>query len=133
MKEPDLKIQVGPNEGQHLLIDLSDVRTNVLGLDKIDLTSAQTADSALATIDNAVQLVSQERSKYGAYMNALEHLSQNVSNAYENLVKAESQLRDADMAKEMSKLQKDQVLLQSSQSMMAQINQMSQGILEVLK
>lgn len=76
--------------------------------------------------------VSAERSKYGAYMNALDHIYNNVINAHELLTKAESGIRDADLAKEMTKLTKDQVLLQASQSLSKQINQMGQGILQLL-
>lgn len=132
VKEPALKIQVGANEGQHMIIDLTDARSNVLGIDKIDVSTQIGAQSAINIVDNAMAYVSAERSKYGAYMNVLEHALNNVNNATENLTKAESILRDADMASEVSKLEKDRILLQSSQSMMAQINQMSQGILEIL-
>ncbi|WP_341302080.1 flagellin [Lysinibacillus sp. FSL H8-0500] len=69
----------------------------------------------------------------GVVQNRLEYAYNNVQNAEENLIHAESLLRDTDMAQEMSKLKKDQLLLQSSQAMMAQINQMSQGILTLLK
>lgn len=132
IKYPDLKIQVGANENQQLIIDLTDARSNTLGIDKINLTTQQDANNSLSIIDNAIKYISNERAKYGAYMNTLSHAYNNVSNASENLTKAESNLRDADMANEITKLNKDQVLLQSSQSMMTQINQMSQSILEIL-
>lgn len=90
------------------------------------------SSSAITKVDHAIMKASKARSTLGAYQNMFEHAYNNVKNAEENLTKVESSLRDADIAKEMSKLKKDQVLLQSSQSMMAQINQMSQGILEIL-
>lgn len=132
-KKPNLVLQVGPNEGHHFLVDLTDARTAALGVDKVDLSIREGAEKAIELIDGAIQKVSEERSKYGAYMNALEHIQNNVGNAMINLTKAESSIRDTDMAKEITKLQKDQVLLQASQAMMAQINQMGQGILQLLK
>ncbi len=132
--DPDhLILQVGPNAGHHFKVVLTDARTTSLGINELNVLTRENAERSLAYIDNASLYVSKERSKYGAYQNALEHILNNVSNAKENLTSAESKLRDTDMAKEISKLQKDQVLLQSSQSMMAQINQMSQGVLELLK
>lgn len=135
-EEPDtmqpIILQVGPNEGQHLTFNLYDCRAHKIGVDSLSMATRDEAEYALNKIDAAIQLISDRRSEYGAIYNRLEFAQNNVKNTEENLTKAESQLRDADMAKEMSKLKKDQVLLQSSQSMMAQINQMSQGILEIL-
>ena len=125
-------LQVGPNEGQHVTFDLYDCRAHKIGVDPLSIATRDEAEYALNKIDATIQLISERRSEYGAIHNRLEHAYNNVKNTEENLTKAESTLRDADMAKEMSKLKKDQVLLQSSQSMMAQINQMSQGILEIL-
>lgn len=128
-----LILQVGPNAGHHFKVVLTDARTTSLGINELNVLTRENAERSLDYIDKASFYVSNERSKYGAYQNALEHILNNVSNAKENLTSAESKLRDTDMAKEISKLQKDQILLQSSQSMMAQINQMSQGVLEFLK
>ena len=128
-----LILQVGPNSGINFVVDLTDAQTTALKIDEIVVDPYEKIKEALERLDKAIQKISGERGKYGAYQNALEHILNNVSNTKENLTKAESQLRDADMAKEMAKLTKDQVLLQSSQSMMAQINQMSQGILQILK
>lgn len=132
--DPDyLTLQIGPNAGHHFKVVLTDARIDALGIEGLNILTRENAEQSLAFIDNASLYVSKERSKYGAYQNALEHILSNVRNTNENLTSAESKLRDTDMAKEISKLQRDQVLLQSSQSMMAQINQMSQGVLELLK
>lgn len=88
---------------------------------------------ALNRVDIATNIISERRSLYGALTNRLEHANNNVQNAAELLTKAESSFRDADMAKEVTRLTKDQVILQSAQSMIAQVNQMSQGILQLLK
>lgn len=128
-----LILQVGANEGQNMNINLYDCRTKKIGIDKVSVITHDGAVAVLEIIDNAMQQISNYRSEYGAIYNRLEHAYSNVKNAEENLTKAESLLRDADMAQEISKLKKDQILLQSSQAMMGQINQMSQGILEILK
>lgn len=132
--QKDLIIQAGANEGQNLIIPLYDNRGVAIGINNIDVTqSYETTMEGLRRVDIANNILSERRATYGALSNRLEHAYNNVKNTEENLTKAESQLRDTNMAKEMSKLQKDQVLLQSSQSMIAQINQMSQGILQLLK
>lgn len=133
IEDKDLILQVGPNEGQTFKVRLTDARTQMLGIDEVDLTTREGAERAIASVDSASQYVSTERSKFGAYMNALDHISNNVSNYTIALSSAESRIRDADIAEQMTNLTKDQVILQSAQSMMAQVNQMSQGILQLLK
>ena len=133
VESPNLIIQVGANESQNLGIYLTDARSSVLGIDKLDLSTRIGAETAIRTIDDAMEYLSSKRSKYGSYMNALEHAFNNVSNTAENLTKAESILRDADMAKEMMQLTKSQILLQSSQSLLAQTNQQPQNIIKILQ
>ncbi|WP_274308986.1 flagellin [Solibacillus daqui] len=127
-----LDMQVGSNAGQTVRVSIPNVTVQKLKIDPLPVDTQVNANAAITIIDNAIKKVSSARSTIGTYQNRFEHAYNNVQNAAENLTKAESQLRDTDMAKEVSKLQKDQVLLQSTQSMMAQINQMSQGILEIL-
>lgn len=126
-------LQVGPNEGHELKIPLVDARSTTLGIDQLDMTTREGAEKAISVIDAANQYVSMSRATFGAYTNVLEHLQNNVGNYKEALTSAESRLRDADIAKQMTELQKQQVILQAAQSMSAQANQMSQGILELLK
>lgn len=128
-----LDIQVGSNSGQNVRVSIPNVTVERLNIDPLPVVSQEKANSAITKIDHAIMKASDARSTIGAYQNKFEHAYNNVKNAEENLTKAESTLRDVDMAKETSKLKKDQVLLQSAQSMMTQINQMSQGILEILK
>ena len=127
-----LNIQAGSNSGQSVKVSIPNVTVKHLKIDTLPVNSQENANSAISKVDYAIMKASNARSTIGAYQNKFEHAYNNVKNTEENLIKAESQLRDADMAKEMSKLNKDQILLQSSQSMMAQINQMSQRILEIL-
>lgn len=133
VEEKNIILQVGPNEGHQFKVKLTDARTFTLGIDSVDMTTRDGAEKALALIDSASQYVSKERSKFGAYMNALEHIGNNVGVYKETLSAAESGVRDADLTEQMMHLTKDQVILQSAQSMMAQVNQMSQGILQLLK
>lgn len=128
-----LILQVGANEGQHIGFNLYDCRSHKIGIKELMMDTQSAANLAISIIDEAVAKMSGYRSEYGALYNRLEHAYNNVTNAAENLSAAESNLRDADIAKEVTKMHKDQVLLQSAQSMMAQVNQMSQGILQLLQ
>ena len=128
VKSPTLNLQIGANTGNSFLIDLTDARTAALGIDELVVDTRLKADEAIALIDKAIQLVSAERTKHGAYQNALEHINSNVTNYKVNLTASESRIRDLDMPKEITKLTNNQVILQS-----AQANQSSQNILEFLK
>ncbi|PID02581.1 hypothetical protein CSV67_08060 [Sporosarcina sp. P2] len=132
-KYPDLKLQVGPNAGQNFKVDLSDVRTEALKIDGINLTIQSSSNQAIAIIDSAIELVLAERSKFGTYQNALQHIGKNVSNYKENLTASESRIRDLDMASEITELSNKQIILQASQAMMSQANQVTQSILQLLK
>lgn len=96
------------------------------------LTPNEAMMEALNHADAVIAKISDHRAEYEAISNHLGHACNNVLNANKNLTKTKSQLRDTVIAKETIKLQKDQVLLQASQSMMAQINQVGQGILQLL-
>lgn len=128
-----LKIQVGPNAGQQISIPLYDHQIEKLELQKIDVLSHESAMASLVLIDNISKLVSSRRGEYGAYQNRLEHALANVQNYEVNLTNALSGIEDVDMALETQQLAKNSILLQSSQTMIAQINKISQGILEILK
>lgn len=98
----------------------------------IDITSQTNADAAIASIDNAIKTVSEERSKLGATQNRLDHTINNLTTTSENLSAAESRIRDVDMAKEMMEFTKNNILNQASTAMLAQANQMPQGVLQLL-
>jgi flagellin len=129
----DIILQVGSNEGDQYKIQLSDARTESLGIDNVDVNNQEGAQQAIGKIDEAINKVSTERSKWGAYQNGLEHIHNNVSNASENTTTAQSRIADADMAKEMTEFTKKNILNQSAQAMIAQANQLPQGILQLLK
>lgn len=99
----------------------------------IDVSSQTAANKAITAIDAAINTVSQERSKLGAMQNRLEHTINNLGTSSQNLTSAESNIRDVDMAAEMSKFTKNQVLAQAGVAMLAQANQAPQTILKLLQ
>src|SRR5690625_3834522 len=99
----------------------------------IDISSQESADEAITTINNAIETVSSERSKLGAVQNRLEHTINNLGASAENLQAAESRIRDTDMAKEMMEFTKNNILTQAAQAMLAQSQQIPQGVLQLLR
>ena len=104
-------------------------------IDKVNenVKSYTAATSAIETVNNAITSVSTLHSKLGSIQNRLEHTIANADNTAENLQTAESRIRDIDMAKEMVKYSKDTILQQAAQSMLAQANQSTQGVLSLLR
>jgi len=125
--------QIGANRGQTLSFGIGDMRSAALGIVGVDISTATGASQALDTIDNAIKVVSQQRSKMGAVQNRLEHTINNLQTASENLTAAESRIRDVDMAKEMMEFTKSNILTQAAQAMLAQANQQPQGVLQLLR
>jgi len=99
----------------------------------IDVSTQEAADEAISKIDNAINYVSNERSNLGAMQNRLEHTIRNLQVSSENLSAAESRIRDADMAKEIMEFTKQQILMQTSNAMLAQSNTIPQNVLKLLQ
>ncbi len=102
-------------------------------LDDIDITEADTAKAAITQINNAIDNISSMRSSFGALQNRLEHTINNLGVQRENIQAAESRIRDVDMAEEMMAYTKNNILVQASQAMLAQANQVPQGVLQLLQ
>jgi len=102
-------------------------------INDISVGTRAKANDAINVIDNAINQVSGTRADLGALQNRLEHTINNLGVASENLTAAESRIRDVDMAKEMMAFTKNQILSQASQAMLAQANQLPQGVLQLLK
>ncbi len=102
-------------------------------IDMIDLTSADSARHAISVAQAAIDMVSSMRSDFGAMQNRLDHTINNLSVQEENITAAESRIRDVDMAKEMMAYTKNNILVQSAQAMLAQANQVPQGVLQLLQ
>ncbi|GAB1796130.1 flagellin N-terminal helical domain-containing protein [Priestia megaterium] len=148
--------QIGANANQTMTLEFSDMRAAALGIvgngdnftsnntvndgangdaneRALDVTSAAKAGNAVTVIQSAIDKVSSERSKLGAYQNRLDHTINNLSTSSENLTAAESRIRDTDMAKEMMEQTKNSILSQASQAMLGQANQQPQNVLQLLR
>jgi flagellin len=125
--------QVGANEGEDMSIDIADMSCAALGVDRVVVTDRNSAARAITIIDTAIDRVSSQRAKLGAYQNRLEHTVNNLNTAAENLTSAESRIRDLDLAKEMMNFTRLNILVQSGTSMLAQANQMPSSILSLLQ
>lgn len=134
-----LSMQIGANSGQNILVGINSMKAFDIGVrtasggDALAVDDYQKATAAITSINNAIELVSAERSKLGATQNRLEHTIANLGASSENLTAAESRVRDVDMAKEMMNFQKNNILSQAAQAMLAQANQQPQGVLQLLR
>ena len=99
----------------------------------LDISSAAKATAAISIIDDATSRVSAERSNLGAYENRLQHTINNLGTSSQNITTAEARIRDVDMAQEMTNFQKNNILQQAANAMLAQANQQGQGVLSLLR
>ena len=115
-------------------VKISSLDTTGLGISGLNVkdSTGASATYAIDSIAGAVAKVSAQRSALGAVQNRLEHTINNLDNVVENTTSAESQIRDTDMAEEMVKYSKNNILQQAGQSMLAQANQSNQGVLSLL-
>jgi flagellin len=153
-----LDMQIGANAGQTVQLTIGDMRAQALGISSttaggnfttalsandgtsttdteyaLDVSTSAGAQSAISIIDNAIQQVSSQRSKLGAIQNRLQYTVNNLQTMSQNVTASESQITDTDMALEMTNYTKNNILNQSAQAMLAQANQLPQGVLQLLK
>jgi flagellin len=130
-----LQLQVGANTSQTMDVSIDDMRPKALGfIDPLPCVNPiEMAGVSITLSDDAINKISAQRSKLGAKQNALEHLIKNVDNAAEQLQAAESRIADVDMAKEMMLLSKHNIINEATNAMLAQSNQIPQGILQLLR
>jgi len=126
-------LQVGANTGQTMAVSISGTSLATLGIDTAAVTDGELASAAISSIQDAIKIVSGQRSKLGAIQNRLEYTINNLENYSENLTSAESNIRDTDMATEMVSYSKNNILQQAAQSMLAQANQSTQGVMSLLQ
>lgn len=131
LQEFDFEYTAGSGMGD-LKADL-DCTSSGLKVDSLSLANQDNANEAIDKIGHAINKVSMVRATFGAVQNRLEHKIKNLDVSAENLTAAESRIRDTDMAEEMMKFTKNQILSQSSQSMLAQANTLPQGVLSLLQ
>ncbi|RYD06299.1 hypothetical protein N752_05245 [Desulforamulus aquiferis] len=136
---------VGANQDQIISVTFADMRATetTVNLGYIDsavtidmsvaISNRSNANAMITSIDNSITAVSTQRSKLGAIQNRLEHTIKNLDVAAENLQASESRIRDVDMAKEMMEFTKTNILNQAAQAMLAQANQLPQGVLQLLR
>ena len=126
-------LQVGALEGQKISLAIATMDAAALSIDTIKVSTFTDAGSAMTLIQHAISSVSKQRSALGAVQNRLEHTVANLDNVSENTSSAESRIRDTDMAEEMVNYSKNNILAQAGQSMLAQANQSTQGVLSLLQ
>ena len=152
----EIKLQVGSNKEQSMLVSIGNMRARALGLvgagagftkepgvtdgtntkkyeRALDVTTSKSAESAIKIIDEATKKVSDQRAALGASQNRLQYVVNNLDNSAENTISSESKIRDTDMALEVTRNTKSDILLQAAQSMMAQANSAPEQIIQLLK
>jgi flagellin len=150
----DLQFQIGANQGQGMSLSIGDMRAEALGITEegtladfgvTDGTSSEVKEQALSVLTHeaagqavtkfqeAIDIVSAERSKLGSIQNRLDHTINNLTATAENLSAAESRIRDVDMAEEMMEFTKNNILSQAATAMLAQANQMPNSVLQLLQ
>lgn len=142
-KDNALTLQIGTKSNQSIRLGLTDMRAQALGLQgqnlktgvvsTINVTTRDNANVAINVLDTALKKALDEQTKIGAAESRLEYTQTNLSTASENVSAAESTIRDANMAKEMTEFTKNNILSQASQAMLAQANQSTQGVLSLLQ
>ncbi|OGK07655.1 MAG: hypothetical protein A2W80_14115 [Candidatus Riflebacteria bacterium GWC2_50_8] len=127
------QFHIGADQGQTMRIGIADMSAKALGVESIDLTTVVASQKALGKINKAIDLVSSQRAKLGAFQNRLEYAINNLRNTHSNLTASESRIRDADIAQEMIEFTRNQIVSQSGTAMLAQANLIPQGVLQLLQ
>ena len=133
-KKNQMKLQVGALSGQSIDFSIANMCATKIGLKKtLSVSTFTKAGSYMKSVQDAIEVVSKQRSAMGAIQNRLEHTIANLDTTSENTQSAESRIRDTDMASEMVTYSKNNILAQAGQSMLAQANQSTQGVLSLLQ
>ena len=130
-----MKLQVGALSGQMIDFSIANMAASKIGLstNTLKVDNFTNAGICMKAVQDAIELVSKQRSAMGAIQNRLEHTIANLDTTSENTQSAESRIRDTDMASEMVTYSKNNILAQAGQSMLAQANQSTQGVLSLLQ
>ncbi len=137
-EDNSINLQIGTKANQTIKVGLTDMKAQALGLQGKDNSTIQVgnqeqANAAINVLDAAIQKALDQQTTIGAVQSRLEYTQSNLTTASENVTAAESTIRDADMAKEMTEYTKNNVLMQAAQSMLAQANQSSSNVLSLLQ
>jgi flagellin len=137
-----MQFQIGANADQSIKVTVGNMSSSALGLSgqgqdgsmsKVSIADPESANMAIATVDEALKRVGSERASLGAYQNTMEMASKGIGVAAENMTSAESRIRDTDMASEMVDYSKNQILEQAGTAMLAQANSQSRNVLSLLQ
>lgn len=130
-----LTLQIGDTSDSYnkITVSVQDMHVAALGIESVDVLSQTGAAAAVDKIKTAINTVSSVRGDLGATQNRLEHTMNNLSVMQENIQDAEATIRDVDVAEEMMAYTKNNILVQSAQAMLAQANQVPQGVLQLLQ
>ena len=137
-EDNSIHLQIGVKANQTINVGMTDMRAIALGLqgkngETLNVGTREKANAAITVLDNAIQKALDQQTSIGAAESRLEYTAANLTTASENVTNAESTIRDADMAKEMTEYTKNNVLMQAAQSMLAQANQNSSNVLSLLQ
>ena len=130
-----LQLQIGSSKDETITVNVDSMSAQSLGIDKgsMNVGDPAAANAAIDTINAAIETVSVQRSNLGAIQNRLEHTINNLGVMEENIQDAEANIRDTDIADEMMAYTKNNILIQSAQAMLAQANQVPQGVLQLMQ
>ena len=126
-------LQVGALNGQKIAIDIDTMNAAALSINGLCVSTFSQAGVAMSAVQKAIEKVSTQRSSLGALQNRLEHTVNNLDNVAENTQTAESRIRDTDMASEMVQYSATSIIQQAGQSMLAQANSQTQGVLSLIQ
>ncbi|NLT14720.1 MAG: hypothetical protein GXY05_10315 [Clostridiales bacterium] len=127
-----LTFQVGANQGDSMVINIDKMDATYLGVASAGVATREGAQSAIKAVDSAINQVSSQRAYLGAIQNRLDYKISNLNTSTENLTSAESQIRDVDMAKEMTNFTNSNILQQAATAMLAQANALPQNVLSLI-
>ena len=130
-----MNLQIGDTSADYeqLTVSIGNMDSASLGIGDLDIGTPEGAHAAIDKIKAAINSVSATRGDLGAIQNRLEHTQNNLSVMTENIQDAESTIRDTDVAEEMMAYTKNNILIQSAQAMLAQANQVPQGVLQLMQ
>lgn len=127
------KFHIGANKDQIISVAIGNLTTGTTYVPGGDIQTRDNAETAISAVNDCIKNVSDQRANLGSVQNRLEHTIKNVDVAAENLQASESRIRDVDMAKEMMNFTRSNILNQAAQAMLAQSNQVPQGVLQLLR
>ena len=128
-----MRLQIGANEHQVLEVNIPAVSLQNMGIENVDVSTAEGADDAIDRVDGAIKYVSSVRGRLGAFQNRLESTINSLDITSENMTSAYSRIMDVDMAEEMTSYTTYQILAQAGTSMLAQANERPSQVLQLLQ